>query len=62
MKMIDELKKEYWKHFNSIKYPRGYIDEADEKGYVCECADEDTCNAKREATLKDIKICEDVLK
>jgi len=58
MKMIDELKAEYWKHFRSMGVKdcselNCEIEYESEK--YCECVTEDDCNKNRTELLRAIK-------
>ena len=60
MKFIDELKKEYWKHFNTMGVTDADVlnEDAGEVIY-CECATEGDCKLKRDELLRAISVLEE---
>ena len=54
--MIEELKKEYWKHFNSYGVIDGNeLNEDAGENIYCDCASEDDCQSIQLRLLKAIK-------
>ena len=58
--IIEELKKEYWKHFNTMGIKDADVLNVDAGEQIyCDCVTEDDCQLKRDELLRAIKLLED---